>query len=47
MMNYYIPDPKSDNEKEPKFIKKSEIYECCENQLLLKTLTGIRKRIID
>lgn len=40
---YFIPDPKL----EDKFIKKQEIYDCCENPLILKTYKGIKKRIID
>ena len=34
---YYIPDEK----KEEKLIRKNEIFDCCENQLMLKTFYGV------
>ena len=46
MLNYYIPEGKGgDNETNVKFTRKSEIYDCCENTLILRTYAGIIKRI--
>lgn len=38
---YYIADEKE------KFQRKQEIYDCCENKLMIKTYLGIFKRIIE
>jgi hypothetical protein len=40
---YYTADAKL----EDKFVKKIEIYDCCQNELILKTFNGIRQRIIE
>lgn len=40
---YYVADPKL----EDKFLKRIEIYDCCENGLVLKTYNGIRQRIVE
>lgn len=44
---YFIPDPKHENAKEAKYLRKQEIYECCENGLVIRTFKGIEKRIIE
>ena len=46
-MVYYFPDEKENEDGSLKWIKKSQVFECCEYQLVLKTFEGIRKRIID
>ena len=46
-MVYYFPDDKTNEDGSLKWIKKSQQFECCEYQLVLKTFNGIRKRIID
>jgi hypothetical protein len=40
---YYLPDDKNKG----KFIRKSEQFDCCENNLILKTFTGILNTIIE
>jgi hypothetical protein len=39
-LTYYIPDEKM------KFQKKQELFDCCENNLILKTFNGIHGQII-
>ena len=40
---YFIADQKQDG----KFNKKQEIYDCCENELILRTWMGARKRVVE
>lgn len=44
---YFIPDPKYENDKEPKYLRTKEVYDCCENGLIIRTFKGIEKRIVE
>lgn len=48
VITYYLPEGKSPkaSEKE-KFIRKQDLLECCENNLIIKTYQGIRKQIVE
>ena len=49
-LTYYIWDGKgkeTDDISKQKFLRKNEIYDCCENKLMLKAFEGITKRIIE
>ena len=46
-ITYFLPEGKvhTDNAK-GKFVRKVDIMECCENNLILKTYSGIRNQVI-
>lgn len=48
VVSYFLPEGKAQkNQGLGKFIRKQAIMECCENTLILKTYTGIRKQLIE
>jgi len=49
-LTYYMWDGKGKETadiSQHKFLRKNEIYDCCENKLMLKAFEGISKRIIE
>lgn len=48
LITYFLPEGKvfKDEEKN-KYVRKVAVMECCENSLIMKTYSGIRKQVVE
>lgn len=48
LITYFLPEGKiHKDESKNKFIRKVATMECCENSLIMKTYSGIRKQVVE